>query len=378
MADSRARFAPGMSTGALPGLERGVLHVITGLDTGGAETQLATLALANHRAGRPVVVASLIAGGVHRARLAGAGVPVLDLGMRRGRRSLRAPLALARLIRTLKPAVVQSWLYHADLLSAIAWTFAGRWRKSRLYWGVRCSDLDIARYGPGLERTVRMCVLLSRLPHAVVANAEAGRTVHRALGYRTRTFAVIENGIDTERFRPDREARAEVRAQYRLGDDALLIAMVARVDPMKDYLTFIQALDRLPGVYALAIGERTEALPEVERMIRLGRRDDVPRLLAACDAVVSSSAFGEGFSNVLAEGMACALPAVATDVGDSARLVGDCGRTVPPRDPVALAHAVRAVLADDLKALGARARARIEDNFSVARMVAAFNRLHGL
>ena len=362
--------------GPLKSLDGGVLHVITGLHTGGAETQLASLALANHRAGRALAVASLIPGGIHRKRLADAGVPVVDLGMARGRWSWLGPWRLARLIRALRPAAVQGWMYHADLVATAAWLMSGQWRATRLFWGVRCSDLDLGRYGPGLARTVRLCALASRVPCAVVANAETGRAAHRALGYRARAFPVIDNGIDSVRFRPDGEARRDVRARYAIAADAPLIAIVARVDPMKDYLTFIQALDRLPGVQALAIGERTESLPEVPRLARLGRRDDVPALLAACDVIVSSSAFGEGFSNALAEGMACALPAVATDAGDNARLVGGCGRIVPARDPVALAAAVADVLANDPAALGRKARARIVETFSVARMVEAFNRLH--
>jgi glycosyltransferase involved in cell wall biosynthesis len=362
----------------LPDLSRGVLHVITGLHTGGAEAQLVNLALANHRAGIAVVVASLIPGGVHRQRLADAGVATLDLGMRRGHGSALAPLTLARLIRRCRPAVVQSWMYHADLLATLGWLLSGRWRATRLIWGVRCSNLDIGRYRPALRRVMSRCARLSRLPSAIVTNSAAGRRAHEVLGYRTRHFAVIENGIDTARFKPDAAARANVRRDYGLDADTPLIAIVARVDPMKDYLTFIQALDRLDGVHALAIGEGTEGLGEIERMISLGRRDDVPRLLAACDVVVSSSAFGEGFSNAIAEGMACGLPAVATEVGDAARIVGDCGRLVPTRDPPALAEAVRALLDDDPAALGVRARARVENEFSVPRMVASFNALHGI
>lgn len=362
----------------LPDLRHGVLHVITGLHTGGAEAQLVNLALANHRTGMPLVVTSLIPGGVHRRRLADAGVRTLDLGMRRGHGSLLAPLALARLIRHTRPAVLQCWMYHANLLATVAWLFAGRYRSTRLVWGVRCSDLDVGRYRPALKRVMSHCARLSRLPSTIVANSEAGRRAHVLLGYRPDRFAVIENGIDTERFRPDAEARAAVRNDYGLGANTPLIAIVARVDPMKDYLTFIQALDRLDGVQALAIGEGTQRLGKVERLITLGRRDDVPRLLAACDVVVSSSAFGEGFSNTIAEGMACGLPAVATEVGDAARIVGDCGHLVPPRDPSALAAAVRALLDDDAAALGVRARARIEQEFSVPRMVASFNALHGI
>jgi len=383
MTDSHAYFAadvasPGSDEAKrrLAELAGGVLHVITGLHTGGAETQLATLAIANHRAGHRVAVVSLIAGGAHCERLSAAGVPVMDLGLERGHWSLFAVTKLARIIRVLRPTAVQSWMYHADLLSVLAWLCAARWRTSPLYWGVRCSDLDIARYGAPLARVVRLCAWLSRLPRAVVANAEAGRRVHRDLGYRARAFPVIDNGIDIDRYRPDEATRAEIREAYGIESSASLVAVVARVDPMKDYLTFIQALDRLPGVYAFAVGERTESLPEVDRLVRLGRRDDVQRLLTACDLMVSSSAFGEGFSNAIAEGMACGLPAVATDVGDNRRLVGDCGRIVAPRDPIALADAIRDVLADDPRGLGDLARRRIVENFSVARMVDAFNRLH--
>jgi len=370
MTDSDEYFAADVGS---PG---GVLHVITGLHTGGAETQLATLAIANHRAGHRVAVVSLIEGGAHRDRLSAAGVPVTDLGLQRGRWSLSAVFKLARIIRVLRPVAIQSWMYHADLLSVLAWLCAARWRTSPLFWGVRCSDLDIARYGSALSRVVRLCAWLSRLPRAVVANAEAGRRVHCELGYRARSFLVIDNGIDVDHYRPDEAARREVRQAYGIEPPASLVAVIARVDPMKDYLTFIQALDRLPGVYAFVVGERTESLPEVDRLIRLGRRDDVHRLLAACDLVVSSSAFGEGFSNAIAEGMASGLPAVATDVGDNRRLVGDCGKVVAPRDPVALADAIRDVLANDPRALGDLARQRIVENFSVARMVDAFNRLH--
>lgn len=354
----------------------GVLHVITGLHTGGAETQLTTLAIANHKADQRVAVISLIEGGAHRERLIKAGVPVADLGLRRGRWSVFAVVRLARVIRALRPAAIQSWMYHADLLSVLAWLCGARWRSTALYWGIRCSDLDIARYGAPLARVVRLCALLSRVPRAVVANAEAGRSVHQDLGYRARTFPVIDNGIDVERYRPDPSARAEVREAYGIDPAAPLVGIIGRVDPMKDYLTFIQALDQLPGVFAIAAGERTDSLPEVERLVRLGRRDDVPRLLAACDLVVSSSAFGEGFSNAIAEGMACGLPAAATDVGDNRRLIGDCGRIVAPRDPVALAAAMRDVLDDEPGTLGAKARQRVVENFSVARMVDAFNRLH--
>jgi glycosyltransferase involved in cell wall biosynthesis len=191
---------------------------------------------------------------------------------------------------------------------------------------------------------------------------------------------MIANGIDVDCFKPDPSARAVMRKDLGLSDAAFLLAHVARVDPMKDHATFLKALIELPNVYALLVGAGTERLAGGLNILTLGRREDVPQLLAAADAVVSSSAFGEGFSNVLAEGMACGLPPVTTDVGDARTIVGDSGLIVPPRDPRALAAAIR-VLAEEPQETradrGARARRHIVANFSMAQAMQRYSELYG-
>ena len=355
------------------------MHVITGLDTGGAETQLALLAQARRAAGAEDMVVSLIPGGAVRERLEDAGVAVRDLGMRRGRPSLSGVLRLRSLIRHANPRIVQSWMYHANLLAAFGLRISGRRRATQLIWGIRCSDMKLADYGRGLRRTVRMCARYSHVPDLVVANSEAGLKVHRDLGYRPRRSQTIDNGIDTARYRPDVASRAEVRAELGIGADVPLVAHVARVDPMKDHETLLSAMRELPDVELLLIGLGTESLASRPGWHGLGRRADMPRLLSACDLIVSSSAYGEGFSNALAEGMASGLPAIATDVGDAARIVGKTGRIVPPRDAKALANAIQELACeppDRHVERQARARAAIEDRFSVAANVAAFEKAY--
>ena len=355
------------------------MHVITGLDTGGAETQLALLAEARKAAGAEDMVVSMIPGGALRARLEKAGVAVCDLGMRRGRPSLAGLLRLRALIRRTKPAIVQSWMYHADLLAAFAVRFSGRRSETPLIWGIRCSDMKLADYGRGFRWTVRLCARYSHLADMVVANSEAGWRAHQDLGYRPRRSRVIDNGIDTARYRPDAAEGAAVRTELGIDPDVPLVAHVARVDPMKDHQTLLSAMRDVADVELLLIGLGTEALAARPGWHGLGRRADVARLLSACDLIVSSSAYGEGFSNALAEGMASGLPAVATDVGDAARIVGDCGRIVPPRDAKALAKAIHE-LAFEPEALRTKrrrdARRAIEDRFSVAANLAAFERVY--
>ena len=175
----------------------------------------------------------------------------------------------------------------------------------------------------------------------MTANSVAGLKSHLALGYRPRRAEVVANGIDIDEFRPDSAARHAVRTELDIADDAIVLAHVARVDAMKDHGSFLAAMAQLPDLSAVLVGAGTENLPAAPNVLRLGRRHDVARLFAAADFAVSSSRCGEGFSNVLAEGMACGLPAVATDVGDAKLIVGDTGLVVPPESPDALAAAIR-------------------------------------
>lgn len=356
-----------------------VLHVITGLGLGGAENMLTSLVLRSADAGMIPSVVSLVPGGENATRIRAADISVSDLDMRRGLPDPRAVRRLALAARAARPHVIQSWMYHADLLALAARATLPRGERPKLVWGVRCSDMDVSRYGPALRLIIAACARLSARPDAVLVNSHAGRDVHERLGYRPRRFEVVENGIDTERFRPDPVARAEIRRALGLAPDAVVLAHVARRDPMKDHESYLAALDRMPHVVGLAIGLGTESLPERPNLHKLGARTDVPRLLAASDFVVSSSAFGEGFPNVLAEGMATGAPAVATDVGDAARIVGDTGRVVKPRDADGLARAITELMGEDSTARAARrarARARIEAVYPLARSAQSYAALY--
>lgn len=363
-----------------PAVAGQVVHVISGLGVGGAERTLAALVLAKSRAEPPPIVVSLTAGGLFAGKLAEAGVQVVSLKMRRGLPNPLAIVHLARVFRRTRPEVVQSWMYHADLVSLLALVLSGRRRRTLLCWGVRCSAMDGRRYRLQLRLTIRLCAAWSRFPDIVIANSQAGREAHRRIGYAAKRFEVIENGIDAAAFQTPEPVRGEVRAELGIPPDAPVVISVARVDPMKDYESFLAALRRLDGVHAIAVGHGTQDLPAMPTLHRLGQRRDIARLLVASDVLASSSAFGEGFSNAIAEAMAAGLPVVATDVGDARRIMGDAGVIVPPRDPERLAAALCELLEDpqQRRLCGARGCARIQSEFSFARMMNRFDAAYGL
>jgi glycosyltransferase involved in cell wall biosynthesis len=367
-----------------------VLHVITDLDVGGAENMLHAL-LAASDPGLSHAVVSLMAPGPVAARIERLGVPVHALGIRRDRPDPRRLLALAAHLRASRPDVIQTWMYHADLLGGLAGRLATR---APVVWGIHNLSLDAATTRGTTRAIVSACARLSRLvPARIVCVSRAARDVHVAAGYAAERFEVIPNGFDLGRFRPDAAARAEVRAEVGVPDGALLIGHLARVAPPKDPVTFLRAAGRvaprLPSARFLLAGEgATAESPALARAIEearlgdrvqlLGRRDDVPRLLNALDVSTLSSS-GEAFPLVVGEAMACGVPCVASDVGDSAFLLGDTGQTFPPGDADALAarwEALAGLGPEGRRRLGAAARRRIEARFALPRIAAAYAYLY--
>lgn len=374
-----------------------VTHLITGLGTGGAETALSRLVARMDPArfeNRVVGLCGQADTPVAQA-IRHAGVAVETLGMRRGAPN---PLSLLRLVRLLgrhRPHVVQTWLYHADLMGLLAARAPGigvLGSGGRLCWNIRCAEMELAAYNP-LTRWVRAALArFSPLPDAVVSNSRAAREYHAELGYRPRRWEVIPNGFDTERFRPDPEARAAVRAEWGLGDGPL-VGMVARWDHMKGHDTFCAMAGRVlaarPEVRFVLVGDGmavdNEALMDHVRrrgvqdaLVLAGRRADVERVMTALDVCVLAS-HGESFPNVVGEAMACATPVAATDVGDAADILGDAGRVVPPRAPAALAAAVLGLLAlpgEERRVLGRAARERVVSHYGLEAVVARYEALY--
>lgn len=365
----------------MPTKQPTVLHVIPGLHTGGAELTLGALVTAKRE--RPVtqIVVDLMSSvDTDLAdRLRAAGIEVHHLGGRSMLDFPRVVFQLSRLIGRLRPTAIQSWLYYADLASLWALDLSGQRKSTRLYWGIRSSDMDQSRYRRALAWTIRACAMQSGRPDAVVANSFAGRDVHRALGYTPRAFPVIPNGICTQRFAPDAAARAAMRASLGLGSDKPVVIHVARVDPMKDHASLIAVAKLLPEIDFVMVGAGTERLGAPPNLTALGIRRDLPSLYAAADLLLSTSIFGEGFPNVVGEAMACGLPVVVTDIGDARRIVGDTGAVVPALDVKTMASSIGLLLgekADMRRERGIAARKWIEDRFSLDRMVSAFDALH--
>ena len=362
-----------------------LLHVITGLNVGGAETMLARLLESRHLTPEiePEVV-SLMAPGVVGARIAATGTMVHSLGMRSGVPSLAAAIRLTRLVRATRPDLIMGWMHHGQLAASLAGLMAPG--SPPVIWNVRHS-LSGYRQEKRLSRAVlRVGAWFSETPAAIIYNSRTARTQYRTFGYRARRDLVIPNGFDTKGFAPRGPARRALHAQLGLPEKGPLIGMIARNHPMKDVPNLLAAFARVqkgrPDAHLLIVGEGMDTPSNVSAALLdrlapgswtlVGHRTDVATWIAGLDIVALSSAWGEGFPNILGEAMAAGVPCVTTDVGDAAWVVGEAGRAVPPGDPAALAGALLDLIdlgPDGRDVLGRAARERVQEHFTLSSVV---------
>lgn len=360
-----------------------LVFVITGLSTGGAEMMLLKVLQWLDARFSPHVI-SLTSLGEIGPRIQALGIPVEALGMKPG---LLNPLAFYRLVRrlrALKPDVVHTWMYHADLLGGMAARLAC---VGAISWGIRNSNIDRDKSKFSTRLVVRICARASRwIPDRILSCSEVAQQFHVGCGYMADKMVVVPNGFDLSSFQPDLQARAAVRSELGVDQDALLVGMVGRFDTQKNHKGFFVAAGllhpRMPTVRFVLAGKGIEeGNVELERSINLagikqvthllGFRRDIPRLMAALDLLVSSS-YGEAFPNVIGEAMACGVPCAVTNVGDSAYIVGNTGRVAPSGDMSGLASAIESLLmmpAVEREALAKRVRARVAENFEIGQVV---------
>lgn len=371
---------------------RHLVHVITGLDVGGAELVLLRVVTALERDGFVNKVVSLTGTGGLRAQFNDLGVNVTSLNIHR-----RAPTPpdlwrLVRYLKTEQPDVVQTWMYHADLLGGVAARAAGI---QNVVWNIRNGTLDRRRSKVSTRISAYLSGKVSRwIPRRIICCSESARMAHSRYGYDERKIVVINNGVDTRRFVPRSEVRGDVARELGLAENKSFVGVFGRFDPQKDHEMLIRAaaiaancgVDAEYVMCGKGIDSTNEELMQILRKYDmeskfhlLGIRHDMPRLTSAMDICCSSSGYGEGFSNVIAEAMSCGVPCVATDIGEARTVIGNTGRICDAGDSEAFASLICDLLTMDSKhrkRLGREARERVVSGYSLEKMIDSYKRLY--
>jgi glycosyltransferase involved in cell wall biosynthesis len=361
-----------------------LVFLIRNLAIGGAERQLVTLAKGLDRSIFEVTVLCLYGGGELTRELTNTGVSVISLEKSSRWDLARFSLRFVTVLRRLQPDILHSYLTGQNLLTVLAKPALPA--ATRVVWGVRDSDVDTRQDDWLAKSTCWLESRVSRFADLIIFNSNAGRNYHLAAGFHGSRMVVIPNGVDTRRFSPDKASRSRVRLSWRVPEGSLLIGIVGRLNPMKDHQTFLRAAAILaksradarfvcigagPGGYTYDLKTMAGKLGLGDKVIWPGLiLHDIPAAYNALDICCSSSSFGEGMSNAIAEAMACGVPCVVTDVGDSKLIVGETGILVLPKNPEALSAGWIA-MAERLSSpqLHHAVRERIESRFSLAALV---------
>jgi glycosyltransferase involved in cell wall biosynthesis len=366
-----------------------ILHIITGLGLGGAETMLAKLiggsACYRHE------VLSLTGKGEIGPRLEAMGVKVDTLDLDRAGRWITALPRLRALVRAQRPDLIQGWLNHGNL-AALAAKFLAR-TDAPAVWNVRQSLGDMRFDKWRTRQVIRINARLSRRPAAILYNSVAGARDHEAIGYAPEKTVLIPNGFDLDRFLPLPGRRSEIRRSLGVGEDEVLIGLIARFDHWKNHGAFFAAASAilagapesrflLAGDGMVADNPALRALIRdplvLERSLLLGRRTDMPELNAALDIACNVS-HGEGFPNAIGEAMAAAVPCVVSTAGDMAAIVGEGGIVAGGADADDIAAAVHALISmgsEGRAQMGDAGRKRIAAHFSLPAIVARYETIY--
>ena len=381
-----------------------VLHLITSLGGGGAERQLSYLCQDSNPSVTHQVV-SLTEGGDLLPLFQKTGTYLGSLGMMPGRPSLKALIRLCCLLKKYQPDVVQTWLYHADLMGLVASKVMGI---PRIYWNIRCSDMNLDQYSWVTRAIVWVNAKLSRYLAGILFNSYAGKQAHQALGFSPKQWHYMPNGFSLPEGEEDVAAvsfddfqkktsrkRGLMRERLGLPEDALVLGMVARVDPMKDHQTLLAATaslqKKISNVHLVLIGKGTETYEKIFRMDPLkgdssrlhclGFQKDASELMNAFDGLVLASRFGEGFPNVIGEAMARGIPVFSSNVGDARLIIKDDRHLFPIGEVQALQNLLEDFLTKQAIArhrLGYAFYQRIRENYSLKIMMSNYRSFYNI
>ncbi len=365
-----------------------VVHIITGLGVGGAESMLLQLIRALGRSTDEHVVLTLTSANAMVPQFEALNVTVTVLRADRFG-GLPALIKARKIIHDFKPNLVMTWLHHSDLFGVMLKSLMP---SLPLVWNIRCSKLSATELPRRNLLIVRLLSFLSWIPDAIVANSMAGKREHIAVGYRRAGWRILPNGFDTVRFAPNRAAGDRIRAASGIPLNAFVVGLVGRYHPMKGFDLFMEVAGRLakasPAVHFVLAGDEVNAANAgLKKMVAtagiegritlLGQRSDIGDVMNVFDVTACTST-SEGFSNVIGEAMLCGVPCVATDVGDNAVLVGAGGRVVPAGDAGALAAAITQMIEmppQSFHELKGVARAQIVDHFAIENIARRYQEL---
>ena len=369
-----------------------ITYVTTGLGVGGAEVMLYNLLAKIDRSKFEPSVVTLMSGGVYREKIESLGIQVLTADMKQAKPTPGSLYRTFKLLKETQPQLLQGWMYHGNIAAQL-FSFL-TFKSCPVIWTIHHSLNNIKTEKKTTQALIRIGARLSIFASRITYVSSVSQSQHYKLKYSKKNTEVLSNGFDLNIFNKNNSAREIFRQNIEVPKDAYLIGSMARYHPMKDHKNLIKAasifLKNRDNVYFVLLGtnidtNNKELIEYIEshnigdNIKLLGERQDVKDIMPALDILTSSSSFGEAFPMVLGEAMACEIPCVATDIGDTKLIIGDFGKVVEPKNPLSLADKwaeIYSLNSVQKNKLGKDARKHIADNFSLEKIVHRYENIY--
>lgn len=362
-----------------------ILHIINTLEHGGAQSVLLQLAKGLNAEKNSQAVIILKQQNQLSVKFEALNIPVKFIH----------PINLFKLIKTIRayqPDLIQTWLYHSDLIGCLVKFF--NWRVP-LIWGVHHTTDNLKTLKPTTAWIVRILALLSNwIPNQIICCSESAYQTHLALGYSKEKMVVIPNGVDTSYFQPNSSASDLIKKELGLEEKVCLIGMFARYHPQKDFQTLIHAaknlLQKNSRIHFVLAGAGVDSSnQELMGWVKsenlqnhfhlLGNRNDMPTLIAAMKVITLTSSHGEAMPQILTEAMACGVPCVATNIGDVKKIISETGFVVEAKQPASLAEAWQKLIElkdEEYNLLAVKTRERAVRFYDSQLMTNQYNKIY--
>ncbi|MAJ24215.1 MAG: hypothetical protein CMP36_01750 [Rickettsiales bacterium] len=355
-----------------------VLHVIASLGNGGAERQLVELLKHNRNHG----VVLFTDADVYKDSLNSMGIKYWEFNVKGKLLVFNKIFMFKRILQEFKPDIIQAWMYNACLFSAVC-KFCSIY-KLPLIWCIRCSDMITKYYSTSLKLVILSCRIFSKTADKIIYNSVAGMSYHKKIGFIGHQQEVIFNGVDSSKFKFDIYYRKKLRNYFSFKSTDIVLLCVARIDPMKNHINFLKAYKDFQSknknkIKLLLIGKDTDNLSLPANCYAIGMTNNIEQYYSLADIIILPSSFGEGFSNVLVEGMLSNLLPVATDVGDAKKIICNTGYLIEEVSSLGIGSKLEEIgclKMQLIKSYGLKARKRAESMFSIRKMVRSYNSIY--
>ena len=358
-----------------------ILFVVTGLNMGGAERALYNMVACGINEKYDCLIITLHSVGFWGAKFQHLGIKVLSFNLSCPSSFVKSTLEIFQEIRTKKFELIQGWMYHGNSTALILKCFVAGCPK--LFWSIRQTLYDVNNEKFMTKIVISMNNFFSSRPDAIIYNSSLSKHQHERQGFSDKNSYVIANGFDPKSLSRKIYSTQFKRDELEVVEGDVVIGHVARVHPMKDHSTFINVALKVVKTYSnvkiLMVGKGVPnycssliPLEYQNKFLLFDETEEVYSFMSSMDIFCLSSAWGEGFPNVLAEAMLLEIPCVSTDVGDSERILNGNGFLVPAKDIEAMETAIIKLLKYSKvqrKKIGRKSRENIVENYDLAGQI---------